>query len=96
MSVTTMRISTMPSSDIGSVSRPVQEPQKQASKPLFQNKGLLLSDRNIFGRFSCRFCAFMTTVADRCENDTFFYREIRSLGYRGFLLPNEETLRNNP
>ena len=31
MSVTTMRISTMPSSDIGSVSRPVQEPQKQAS-----------------------------------------------------------------
>ena len=38
----------------------------------------------------------MTTVADRCENDTFFYREIRSLGYRGFLLPNEETLRNNP
>ena len=45
---------------------------KQASKPLL-NKGLLLSDRNDFGRLSSHFCVSMTTGSRRYGNDTSFF-----------------------
>ena len=57
---------------------------KQASKPLFINKGLLSSDRNLFGRpFHTLFFPMMG-LCRRHMGIHVLCREIQILDYRGF------------
>lgn len=71
MNATAMMISAMPSGGIGSLSRPVPEPP-EASKPLFCNKGLLLSDRSPFGRHFHAISAIMTR--ENCCHDGMSFK----------------------
>ena len=64
MNATAMMISAMPSGGIGSLSRPVPEPQKQA--------GLLLSDRSFSGRKSRIFSIPVAQRKTVCVMESYF------------------------
>ena len=96
MHATAMRISTMPSDGIGSLSPLFRSPQKQASKqaskPLFSNKGLLLSDRSLSGHHFHTNSAIMTR--ENCCHDgrSFTPRNPVFEDFRGFFIFSENGL----